>query len=110
MIWAVLALSLASLGFAGTAVALAVRSGKLKSDRDGFELELGGALKGLQLSQDRVEELAKALAGRGKELQSLRDELETCGDPSARARLAVDGIARLLSAPEADQDADLDHS
>lgn len=110
MVWAILGLSLVALGFAGTAAALGIRVGKLTSDRDAFRLERDVALKAQRMHASRVEELSAVVFGRGKELESLRNELATCGDPVTRSRLAVDGIARLLSPmPEAGKEADTDH-
>ena len=104
-----IALALAALAIAGVAVALGIRVGSLKAERDGFRLERDVALKAIKLHEQTETDLHRIVRSRDREIRSLYEEIESCGDDDARSRAAIAGIRGLLSSmPEVDEDADTD--
>ena len=109
MIWAVVGIAAAGFGFAALATALGIRMGSLRSDTMASALERDAALRAAELSQVRIVDLERIVESRGAEIQSLYEEIETCGTDEQRSRAAVAGIRRMLpSIPEAEEP-DADH-
>jgi len=96
-----IAVSMASLGFAGYALALAIKNGKLSTRVATLNTHIDQeslARKGLQRELDNTKtRLETVIHDRDVELHALYGDLEKCGDPAARGAVAVRGIRRMLS-------------
>jgi hypothetical protein len=85
------------------AIALALRTGQLKAEAGALTIERDAALAAVKVAHGESLKYRRLIADQAKRLRSARDELETCGDPKVRGRLAVAGIRGLLQAlPETD--------
>ena len=95
------------------AMALGIRVGGLKSKLTKSEVGRKLAEDGLHLLTNEVQEgnlrHEKELSDLREEIETLYDEMETCGDENARGRVATAGVRRLLgSKKEDDSDTDAD--
>jgi hypothetical protein len=80
------------------AIALALRNGQLTGERGARTIERDAALAAVKVATAESLNYRRLISDQAKRLRSARDELETCGDPKVRGRLAVDGIRSLLQA------------
>lgn len=110
MEWALAGIALAGFGFAAAAIALAIRNGALVAEKGKLRADLEGktlALEALvESSRSRADELAAVAESRNERIAALYDDLQTCGDPESRARIAVDGIRLMLPTFEAEDPTD----
>lgn len=93
------------------AMALGIRVGGLKSKLTTSETARKLAEDGLHRLTSEVQEerlrSRKETADLKAEIESIYDEMETCGDDAARGRVATSAVRRLLSPKKAD-DSDSD--
>lgn len=112
MIAAIVAFGLGALGFAGVAVALGIRNGRLDGDNrvliaDRKRLRTTAAQAALQLvtALGRGEELE---AEHEAQIRGIYERIKESGGAAALGDLAVSELERLLSPPEGDADDDSD--
>lgn len=86
---------------AGAAIIFGVRMGKLAGDLKVASKASKDAIKAAKDSQEaadeRISRADQVIATYKAKVRSLRDELNQCGDPETRSRLAVDSITSMLA-------------
>ena len=104
MIFAVVALSIAGFGFAGTAIALAIRQAGLREDKVLIEAELAIAHGNLDAAIDELtltrERARSELAIYRRQLAELREAINALPDNPGNRRIVLDDLDELLSGEE----------